>query len=64
MNMTSGIIPAGGGVPTRLVVEAYQPEEDVCPLPSPSTVLYAAPGRVAASTCGHRRRQPVGSGCS
>ena len=46
VKMASGTFPAGGGVPTGLVVEAYQPEEDVCPRPSPSAILHATPGRV------------------
>ena len=47
---SGGICLAGGDVPTRLVVEACQPERYVCPWPSPLTVLRTTSGRVAEST--------------
>ena len=57
-----GHLPRGGSVAARLGGQAFQPQGDARPLPSPATVLRATPGRVATGASSHRREQPVRGG--
>ena len=53
-----------GGCSHRIGCQSiYQPEGDVCPLPSLAAIMHAIPGRVAASPGAHTRGQPVSGGC-